>query len=197
MIYAMMPFANDMNLGRAYNEAMALMGEEDWACFLDHDAIWTTREWYRQLEEAAAFRPDAGMFTAVQSRGWQAWQVGPNPDSHDMARHRAIGKGRLKTRTLLDVTVNSGIAGVVMLISKRSWRLAGGFVNGMMCVDHAMHFKLASLGRRVYVIEGLYVYHWRRANGDGPPSNAPVAANCPCSQIRRGESAPTRRLTLP
>lgn len=196
-IVTMMPFSPVMNLGAAYNESMALLGPEDWACFLDHDAIWTTRKWYGQLLETAQALPGCGMVTAVQSRGWQAWQVGPEPDSHDMARHRVLGLRMAETRTLLDVTRSSGIAGVVMLISKRSWERAGGFVDGMYCVDHAMHFRLAALGLPVYVHQGLYVYHWRRANGDAPPADAPTAPNCPCSRIRREEQPPTLRVLLP
>jgi GT2 family glycosyltransferase len=193
----MMPFSPVMNLGAAYNESMALLGPDDWACFLDHDAIWTTRKWYGQLKEAARALPDAGMITAIQSRGWQAWQVGPQPESHDMQVHRKIGLQLTEERALLDVTKSSGIAGVVMLISKRSWEIAGGFVDGMYCVDHAMHFALAAAGRPVYVHRGIYVYHWRRANGDAPPRDAPTAPNCPCSKIRREERPPTVRLNLP
>jgi len=197
VIYTMMPFAPDMNLGRAYNEAMGLLGEDDWAVFLDHDAIWTTREWYKQIQEAVAKVPDAGIITAIASRGWQTWQwSNPSPDNHDMAYHRQRGKEKLKVRTLLDVTAASGIAGVVMVISQRAWLAAGGFVDGMYCVDHGMHFALAKLGYKVYVHEGLYVYHWRRANGDAPPANAPRAKDCPCLKIRRTEVVPRRRITL-
>jgi hypothetical protein len=63
----------------------------------------------------------------------------------------------------------------------------------MMCVDHRMHFALRDKGFRVYVIEGLYVYHWRRAFGDGPPAGAPVAEHCPC---RGPERAPHHRISL-
>lgn len=197
MIHTMMPFALDRNLGRAYNEAMALIGEEDWACFLDHDAIWTTREWYRQLVEAVEFVPEAGILTAVQSRGWQKWQWDGEANNHDMAFHRRLGREKLQVRTLLDVTENSGIAGVVLCTSKRAWRTVGGFVDGMYCVDHAYHFACAAAGLRVYVVEGLYVYHWRRAFGDAPPADAPTAAGCPCPRIRRTERPPSVRLTLP
>lgn len=199
MIHTMMPFALDMNLGRAYNESMELLpSDDDWAVFLDHDAIWTTRDWYRQITEAVAAVPDAGLFTAIASRGWQKWQWTCNePDNHDMAWHRKVGKERLAVRTLLDVTQASGIAGVVMVIQKRKWRQVGGFVDGMYCVDHGLHFALARAGYRIYVHEGLYVYHWRRANGDAPPADAPKARKCPCLEIRRKERPPSKRITLP
>jgi len=197
-VFTMMPFALDMNLGRAYNEAMALLpSDDDWNVFLDHDAIWTTREWYRQITEAVARVPNAGIITAIASRGWQSWQwTGQQPDNHDMAWHRKMGLQRLNTKTLLDVTQASGIAGVVMVISKRAWKKVGGFVDGMYCVDHGMHFALADAGYRIYVHEGLYVYHWRRANGDAPPTTAPVAKNCRCLAVRKKETPPTKRIQL-
>ena len=197
----MMPFAIDMNYGRACNEAMSLLPDDAWGCIVDHDMVFTTRAWYGQLDEAvrwAQTHPDAGLFTAVASRGWQRWQwTGQQPDNHDMAWHRRVGKALLKTRTLLDVTDNSGIAGVVMLLSKRAWARVGGFVDGMYCVDHGMHFALVDAGMRVYVIEGLYVQHWRRANGDAPPTTAPTAKNCRCCVVRKTERPPTTRIMLP
>ena len=36
-LYPMVPFALDGNLGRAYNEAVALLPDDAWAVFLDHD----------------------------------------------------------------------------------------------------------------------------------------------------------------
>jgi GT2 family glycosyltransferase len=200
MIHTGIPFSTAMNLGAAYNAFMDRLAPDDWACLLDHDAIWTTREWYKQLEEVTRAVPDAGMVTALQSRGWQKWQIGApekHANNHDMAYHRTRGKELLGVRTLLDVTETSGIAGVVMLISKRSWEAVGGFADGMYCVDHAMHFALARAGRRVYVHEGVYVYHWRRANGDAPPREAPTVANCPCARIRRTEKEPKTRIQLP
>ena len=199
MIHTMMPFALDMNLGRAYNESMALLPrDDDWAVFLDHDAIWTTREWYRQITEAVATVPEAGVITAVASRGWQRWQcTGVQENNHDMAFHRKIGKGMTKVRTLLDVTEASGIAGVVMVVQKRKWREVGGFVDGLFCVDHGMHFAMADAGYRVYVHEGLYVYHWRRANGDAPPTTAPTAKNCRCVKVRAHEVPPRVRIKIP
>lgn len=193
-IYPMMPFALDMNLGGAYNDAMRLLGPEDWAVFLDHDAMWTTRLWFSQIEEAIHFQPTAGAFTCKTNRIASPWQKSGNADDHDVASNRRWGMAQTKHRTLLDVTETNGMGGVVIVISRRAWEAAGGFVPGMMCVDHMMHFALRRAGLRVYCIEGLYVYHWRRAFGDGPPENAPRAEGCPC---RGPEVSPQRQLQLP
>lgn len=189
------PFDVEMNLGRAYNRAMELLPDDAWACFLDHDMMLTTREWYRQLVEAATFKPD-GAFTAITNRIASPWQQAREVDkeNHDIAYHRSIGRARLAQRTLLDCTDTKGWGGVLLLISKTAWREAGGFVDGMLCVDHQMHFALRATGRRLYVMESLYVYHWRRANGDNIPRDAPRAEGCPC---RGPETMPTDRVALP
>ena len=183
------------NLGAAYNRHMALLPEGAWGIFLDHDASWTTPVWYRQIAEAVVARPDAGLFTAVANRIAPRWQRAGNRDSHDMDVHEAIGRDRLRIRTLLDATGTKGIGGVVIVISKEAWRSVGGFVDGMRCVDHRMAFAQRDAGRKVYVIEGLYVYHRRRTSCDPKLLNeVPIAANCPC---RGPEKDPTERIALP
>lgn len=190
----MMPFASDRNLGRAYNDAMALVPDDAWVVLLDHDMMLTTREWYRQLEEAIAFKPDAGAFTAVTNRCAAPWQQAGHRNNHDVAHHRRFGAERLKMRTLLDITDTKGFAGVLMCLSKAAWREVGGFVDGLLCVDHQMFFALRRSGRRIYLMESLYVYHWRRAFGDELPEDTPRAADCPC---RGPETMPHVRIRLP
>lgn len=190
-----MPFDPGMNYGRALNEEMELLPDGDWAIFLDHDAAFTTTRWHPQIEEAIASQPNAGLFTAVTNRIAPRWQRAGDRECHDMAVHRAFGAERAKIRTLLDATDTKGVGGVVMVISKEAWRSVGGFVDGMRCVDHMMHFAQARAGRKVYVIEGLYVYHARITSGDPvAAAAAPLAANCPC---RGPERQPMRRIQIP
>lgn len=191
----MMPFALDMNLGRAYNESMALLPAEDsWAIFIDHDAMLTTREWFRQFAEAIRFMPQAGAFVACANRIAADWQKAGPANVHEMRIHRQFGKERLKIRTLLDITDTKGFGGVLFAVSKAAWRKAGGFREGMLCVDHSLHFALGRAGYRIFLIEGLYVYHWRRAFGDELPENTPRVEDCPC---RGPEAMPTHRVSLP
>lgn len=203
-IITTMPFApstddpkTDRNLGREYNRYMHLLDDEDWMVFLDHDMQFTTKHWYDQIAEAIAFKPDAGAFTVVANRMGAPWQKVPElEDCHEMAKHYAYGEQRARdVRTLLDITDTKGFGGVVMILSKWAWRKAGGFADGLLCVDHSLFFALQMAGLRSYVIEGLYVYHRRRAFVGGMlPKDTPRAADCPC---RGPEKMPTVRLTLP
>lgn len=195
-LHTFMPYSLERNLGAAYNASMELLPDDGWACFLDHDMMLTTREWYRQLVEVIEFLPKAGAFTAVTNRIGAHWQraIEADRNNHDIKYHRELGQKRLARRSVLDVTQTKGFGGVLICVSKQAWRDAGGFADGLLCVDHSLHFGLVRAGYSVYLLESLYVYHWRRAFGDDLPDDTPRAANCPC---RGAEEAPTRRVSLP
>lgn len=194
MIRTMVPFRADANLGRAYNEEMERLPDGDWAVFLDHDAMPTTGRWFAQFAEAIAFRPNAGAFAVMTNRIASHWQRCGDPLDNDIARHRRFGSERTRVRTLLDISQTKGFGGVMFAVSKAAWLECGGFADGLGCVDHSLHFALQRIGRPVYLIEGLYVFHWRHFGEPDPTSIHPKAASCPC---RGPEVEPRERLRLP
>ena len=193
-LVAFMPFRSDKNLGRAYNDCMKLLGPDDWAIFFDHDCMPSTSQWHNQFAEAIAFMPHAGAFVAMTNRIASPWQRIGDKRSNDIAAHRAFGAERLQVRTLLDISETKGFGGVMFALSKAAWEEAGGFADGMFCVDHSIFFRLRAKGRSVFLIEGLYVYHFRGSSDANPPLVGPKVANCPCRGV---EKMPTVRVSLP
>lgn len=196
MIRPMMPYLPG-DLGSAYNAEMERLDESDWAVFVDHDALaGLTRQWVQVITEAIEFKPDAGAFVSVTNRIDAIWQRAEetDPDNHDIGYHTAIAHDRLKRRTLLDITDTKGFGGVCFAVSKPAWREAGGFAKGVLCVDHSLHFGLRSAGRRIYLLEALYVYHRRRAFVGKLPDDTPRVRACPC---RGPEPVPSVRIELP
>lgn len=169
----------ERNLGRAYNATMERLRPGDWCCFLDHDAVFTTRDWYPQILEAIGRYPEAGLFGAVTNRIGRKTQIAPGaPASHDMREHRAFGAALAAKHgsTARDVTRESPISGVVMILSREAWEKMGQFKDGFFGVDNRAHHDVARNGMRVLLLEGLYVYHWYRADGvghDGAPRAQP------------------------
>src|SRR5204863_5077698 len=100
----MTTWRDDANLGLAYNLAMGRLGPDEWALFVDHDAMPTTALWHRQFREAIEAQPEAGAIVAMTNRIASAWQRCGDPVSNDVALHRRFGKDRAKVRTLLDVS---------------------------------------------------------------------------------------------
>jgi GT2 family glycosyltransferase len=168
-LFSCVPYSPDGNLGGAYNRFMQLLPEDGWACFLDHDAIWTTRYWYDQIARAIASTPNISVITAVTNRIANARQRARGaPVDHDMRNHRKFGTAQLAKygHRLVDITNDGPISGVVIVLSKAAWRACGPLPSGLLGVDNHLHASLRSAGRRVFLMPGLYVYHWYRGDGD-------------------------------
>ena len=178
------------NLGRAYNLLMERLHDGDWACFIDHDACFTTATWYRQLEAIAAAHPAPCVLTAKTNRIGSPWQLVPgvDPSQHCMSEHRRIGQtlaDQFGTQ-VTDATDRSLMSGVVILLSKETWRRVGGFGDGFLGVDNQLHQAARDLGLPVYLMEGVYVYHWYRGDGH-MPCGKPDAA---CDSTRSSDATP-------
>lgn len=170
-------YDQERNLGRAYNEIMGTVCPGDWVCFLDHDAVFTTRDWYVQLLEAIDANPRAGLLTAVTNRIGNKEQIAPGcPLGHDMKEHRAFGSKAKEQHgsSVVDITNKHLTSGVVMCLSHETWEAMGGFPDGFFGVDNETHRRVRRTGKRVYLMPGLYVYHWYRGDGVGH-QNAPKA----------------------
>jgi len=156
------------NLGWAYNNFMELLPEDDWACFLDHDATFTTRYWYYQLEDIIKKYQDVGLYTCLTNRigNFQQLVKGVDKENHDIKYHRQIGK-QLQENYYDDVfSITNPLSGVIILISKKTWRTVGGFIDGFLGVDNDIHKKCLSNNIKVGLMAGVYVYHWYRGDGD-------------------------------
>ena len=151
---------------------MSRLRDEDWACFIDHDACFTTYDWYTQLEEITAELTEPCVLTAVTNRVGSHWQLVPgvDPDNHCVTYHRQVGKAiqSASRHAIRDMSHESLMSGVVILLSKETWRRLGKFADGFLGVDNAIHQAARDLGYRVYLMEGVYVYHWYRADADLP-----------------------------
>jgi hypothetical protein len=169
VLVAFVPYADDRNLGRAYNEAMGMLPEDGWAVLLDHDAMFTTRDWHRQISAAILQRPE-GCFTVRTNRIKCPYQQVPgvDPKNHDVAYHRKVGEGLAKDQSLglRDVTGDREPSGLAFVLSKRAWRDAGGFPDGLHYVDRLMWCALKMVGRKIYLMEDVYLYHWHRAKNE-------------------------------
>lgn len=161
-----------IDIGAAYDDYMGLIREpDDWGLLLDHDAAFTTRSWYRVVERAVASRPDAGMFVAKTNRlrpRRSGWQMHGDPNCHDMVELHRVGM-ELEDRygsQVRDVTTDEirksrrPASGFFMCIQKRTWDEMGGAPSGFRGVDYQIHQRIEALGKRIYLLEGVLMYHW-------------------------------------
>ena len=189
MIYthiAYAPIECEKNIGCAYNKFMEILpNDDDWGCFLDHDAMFTTNNWYNQLNDIIEKNPNLGAFGCKTNRVANGYQLLGNidPHNHDISYHRKIGnyvqtkyydnimeiKGKLnkhgKLRKRCAYTSPWGFSGVFILLKKKVWKQINGFLeNGFLGVDDDFRFRLHRYKIPFYIMNGIYVYHWYRAD---------------------------------
>lgn len=166
MIHYIIPWNTEKNIGIAYNTSMQIVGENDFVCFLDADACFTTSFFGKQLEDIVTKYPESEFFTCYTNRVGCPWQLYGDQKTNDIAYHRQIGlelyNNSYDSVTQIQDPVNA-LSGVLILISKRLWLNLGGFnENGMLGIDNEFYFKALSQNQIIYRMNGVYVYHWYR-----------------------------------
>jgi GT2 family glycosyltransferase len=153
------------NLGLAYNAIMERLHDNDWALFVDHDALIVTPDWYRLFDDASQKVPDCGFITARTNRVYSQWQREGVPQrlqtSEDMGDHFSYGIECAKHygARMLPCGDEEFLSGVCFLVSKRTWREIR-FREGLAGVDYAFHLDCLAAKKSCFILPGVYVYHW-------------------------------------
>lgn len=198
MIYTHIAYAQSEcgeNIGCAYNKIMeSVPHDDDWVCFLDHDAMFTTDDWTPQLQHIINKNKDIGAFGARTNRVGYSWQLVGNIDidNHDIEYHRKIGKhlqsmyyDQLSPGATFEIP-NSKVSkfsgslineprfsGTLILVKKKIWSKIGGFKEeGFLEVDDDFRKRLSDNKIKFAIMDGVYVYHWYRANAPYKTSSA-------------------------
>lgn len=170
MIHIKIPFAEDKNLGRAYNEAFEGIGENDWVCLIDHDVLFLTPDAINLMHEYVRSYPNTGIFTCFTNR------------IHPLAEDQLLN-GQLSENTFIDfhmqlaynqkrfgikvTEIRHVISGFLMLVSKKTWNEVK-FSEAGKClgVDNDFSANVLERGKKIYRMDSLYVFHaYRLKNG--------------------------------
>jgi GT2 family glycosyltransferase len=176
MIYYCVPYNTDKNLAQAYNSFMEIIpNDDDYACFVDGDTIFTTSEYGYTIQSAVQAHPEVGCFTCYTNRVNNKLQVIQDIDfdSNDVIYHRNIGK-TLQTifgESCIDFTspyFDKGrpkyMSGCLIVLQKRLWKKIDKFkdLSSMLGVDNKLHEDIIRIGEKIYLMQGVYIYHWYR-----------------------------------
>ena len=177
MITTYIPYApkgSEMNLGAEYNRLMRDCTTE-WACFLDHDAMFLHHDWYHDLTEATevAEAHGIGLMSCMTNRiGTQAQMLKQYAGVHDIKKLRQVARLR-RTLHVVDgkqypkvMPDGQYLSGVMLLVYKMAWEEMGGFADGFLGVDYDACERMRRAGWRVGLLPGVVVYHWYRGDGN-------------------------------
>lgn len=169
-VHIIKPYSVDKNLGQAYNDAMLLIPDGDWACLMDCDTMFLTPDCGKILHEYVNWNPTAGLFTCYTNR--------IHPLSGDQLLHGAISENTSidyhteiaynQKRELFKVTpINHMISGFLMMISKKTWNEIKFSETGKcLGVDNDFSQRVLQSGKSILRMDGLYVWHtYRLKNG--------------------------------
>lgn len=170
MIYYSIPYSTEKNIGAYYNSVMNnLPNDEDFACFVDGDTIFTTSDFGNQISDVVKKYPECRFFTCYTNRVGCKIQICPiiDRDNNDIEYHRNMGKLLQDNYwdlcdDISELEPGTLISGMLMLVRKDLWKEVGGFKSGMLSVDNDFHLKCISKKEPVYLMKGVYIYHWYR-----------------------------------
>jgi len=162
MIFYSQPYDTNKDIGSYYNKFMNLLPDNATACFTDGDTIFTTSDYGHRLQIYLDLYTECGLFTCKTNRVKCQHQLAYNWNSEHMANHREFAQTLKSNFSITDITNEQLFSGVMIMIRKQTWKKIGPFKSGMLGVDNDIHQKAKDHNKPVYLMNGIYLYHWYR-----------------------------------
>ena len=158
-VYIRTPFSLTKNLGKAYNEEMAMIPDGDAACFIDGDCCFLTPDYGNIINEYANLYPNAVLTCFTNrihelARG-QQHQFKSNDIGECIQVAMLIRHGERKATRL-----NGPVSGFLMVVPKSIW-VKHKFDESLKClgVDNDFTNKIRAAGIPVLRCDDLLVWH--------------------------------------
>lgn len=169
-VHIIKPYSIEKNLGKAYNEAMAMIPDGDWACLMDYDTMFLTPDCGQILSEYVVKYPSAGMFTCFTNRihPLSQCQLLDGVISDNVCVDYHIERAYNQKRKLFQVSpIDHPISGFLMMISKQTWNDCKFSESGKcLGVDNDFSANILERSKNILRMDGLYVWHtYRLMNG--------------------------------
>ena len=193
MIYYFKPYSTSQNLGEEYNRYMELLKDDDWACLMDGDTQFLTSDFGDQISCVVNENPDVGMFTFLTNRcnSLELCYNNEMSDNFDIKHHRKIARELKAAKKHSIREILHPISGYSMLIKKSVWEKNGKFFpHGILNVDMLFGRKLLDKKYKIFVMEGVYIFHSYRVDTDISDRSHLLSPNVKINRIDRYELSP-------
>ena len=166
-IWNFIPYSIEKDYGKAVNEYCELVpNDDDWIIVNDVDCLALTPANIHVFKNAIDNAPkDTGMLIPYCNRVGQLRQVYDKSqfDNPNIKDHRDIAL-KLAKQPLKYINFDIPISGLVMAFTKRTWKEVGGFRSGIKGVDTTHSNRIRKLGKKIYLVNQLYYFHYYRFN---------------------------------
>ena len=163
MIHIRIPFREDKNLGKAYNDEFELCPDDDWICFIDHDVLFLTPDAILIMEEYVRTYPRTALFCCRANRihPLAVYQlIDPSPSGNSNFEYWMERAYNLKKELPKVTPIRHEVSGFLMLISKQTWNEIKFVESGRaLGVDNEYCWRLLDAGKTILRMDALLVWH--------------------------------------
>lgn len=150
--------SNKKEIGQYYNKIMH--ESNGYVCFLDSDAMFLSYDFAHHIKRVISETKKLA-YTCMCNRVGNKNQV-YNIQGDDIQVHRKYAE-KIRSNTIEPFPKGSHLSGFMLIIHKSLWEKAGGFkTEGILGVDVDFHRRIRQLGEEIYIMKGVYMYHWYR-----------------------------------
>jgi len=165
-VHHITPGKADLNFGKAINDVIEFVPNEDWICLRDIDTLpLHHRVFFKQCEEIAE-SGEYDLVSCITNRLGVKYQLhnGELSDNFDIRHHLQIANDRYNEYGSTVEESPGNIAGVMMLFSKQTWEDVGRFKEGGVQVngsflDYIFSSTVKKIGGKIGIAKGIYLFH--------------------------------------
>lgn len=173
-IHYILYYSTTKNFGKAINDEVALIPDNDFICIMDGDMLFLTPDWGKQIEEVVKLHGHKfDLIGCVTNRLGRPIQLAPGVDynNYDIKYHyqKSVEFRDKNFGQVQDITDRKLVAGLLMLFPKRLWNEIK-FQENTPFFDDLFSKEVVKRGGKLGLMTGLYVYHWYRGWSDNPKS---------------------------
>lgn len=171
-IHYLTPYSVEKNIGKAYNEACALIPDGDWICIRDGDTMFLTDHWGSQIEDIVSNNQEYSLIGCLTNRLRASHQLyhGEFSANSDVLHHQAIAERLHQDHYSEVIETQKGVAGMFMLFPKKIWQRVQ-FRENSAAFDAFFCREIKKKGEMIGVAQGLYVFHKYRLGKENPKQN--------------------------
>jgi hypothetical protein len=175
-VHHITPGRADKNIGKAINDIVKHLPDEDWICLRDIDCFpMYHEEFFKQCEEIAN-EGKYDLIGCMTNRLGLEKQLykGQISENTDINYHRQIALELHEKNGNKIIPTNDMIAGLMMLFPKRLWKEVNGFEEGYIVHPNGRYFddmfssKIKYKGFKMGIATGIYLFHFYRLGKENP-----------------------------
>lgn len=164
------PFANDKNIGRAYNQAISELPDDCFVVLRDGDTMFLAPEWGTQIETIIKDNPDYDVITCMTNRvGLKDCLLFGEFRECEISDH--IWAAQICWyENGTEVKQTTVAPGMLMIFHKSVWQ-KHKFKEKSIVFDRQFSAEVIVGGGKIGVAKGLYIFHLYRWGSNNPKSS--------------------------